>query len=272
MAKRDIQRTIGLRAARNRVLRFGMVAVGIGTGPALDTSARVSGKLYAPDGGAVKQVYEADDGTIYQRGDLITRYEYEGKLVELAKDEVAFDEGDGSVELIARLRPDEVPSEWVQSTSLAWPNETAMDEAYMLLASFLRGTGDVLIGRVADGGTTKVLAIRWSNVYGCVIQQTLAYHAQVRHANVQAIQDGMAKMADPSDEMIALADKLFAAIPDDFAWDEVRDTYGERMAEAIREKAETGAVAATVAKASGPAPGTPDLLATLKASLEGVAA
>jgi len=272
-SKRDIPKTIGLRASSNRTVRLGLIAVGLGTGPALDASARVSGKLHTADGETVKQVYRVEDtGEIVERADLVTMYEHDGALVTLREDEKPYLEGSDTIDLIANLAADEVPSEWITGTNLAWPRDTANDQGYMLLAATLRETGRVLIGRMVDRGTTKVIAVRWSTVYGSLIVQTLAYSAQVREANVQAIRDGIEKIGEPTDEMVAMAGKLLDAVPDYFDWSEVRDEAGEALAKAIAEKAETGAVAvAAPPKATAPS-GADDLLAQLKASLEGATA
>ena len=131
-SKRDIPKTIGLRASSNRTVRLGLIAVGLGTGPALDASARVSGKLHTADGETVKQVYRVEDtGEIVERADLVTMYEHDGALVTLREDEKPYLEGSDTIDLIANLAADEVPSEWITGTNLAWPRDTANDQGYM---------------------------------------------------------------------------------------------------------------------------------------------
>jgi DNA end-binding protein Ku len=270
MAKAVTPKSVALRATSGkRTLRFGLVSVGIAMGPALDASTRVSGTLLGPNDERVKQVYRTEDGTIYERAQLHTAYAYGDGFVTLDESECPKLEGTDTIELVANLHESEVPSEWVQSTHLAWPEDKTQDEAYLLVCEYLRdragNDGRVFIGRVTERGTTKVFAIRWSDVYGCLVAQTLAYHAQVRWGNVETVSTAVAQMPKPSAELSAMAAQLFDAIPDDFAWSEVKDEYGEAMEAAIAEKGEKGAV--TVAEVTPTETPASDLMAALTASL-----
>lgn len=260
---------IGLRSSGRKTLRFGLVNVGISTAPALDTDARIRGKMSDPDTlTPLKQQYVNEAGDVIPRDEIVTAYPFGDKMVVLEKDEVPKLDNSETIDLVGRMEADEFPIEMVEKTALAWPADETHSDAYALVSHYLRSNGRVFVGETTSNGTTKMLAVRWSNVYGCLVTHELVIHERVRWANIEKLQAGLAEIAEPAAQMQQLAEQLFDAIPDDFAWDEVRDEYGERLANAIREKAESGAVTVpdrTAAPATGP-----DLLAALQASLGSV--
>jgi non-homologous end joining protein Ku len=65
--------------------------------------------------------------------------------------------------------------------------------------------------------------------------------------------------------MTDIAETIFNAIPDTFAWKEVQDAYGMALEAAIREKAQSGKV--TAQSHAAPEPFTDTLMAALHASL-----
>ena len=266
MPKAATPKTIGLRATGGkRTLRFGLVSVGVSMGPALDTSARVPAKYACPTTlGPVTQQYVNTEGHVVKP---VRAYPYGDRMVRLEDDECPKLEGTDTVTLTANLFADELPVEWITGTHLCWPTDKTQDDAYMLVSNYLLSNGRVFIGKVIDHGTTKVLAIRFSEVYGCLVAHTLAYRGQVRWDNVEAIREGLATIAAPDPAMASMAATLFDSIGDDFDWSEVRDEYGERLAAAIREKGERGYIEPTPEAVDTPkAPN--DLLEALRASLE----
>lgn len=247
-----------------RVLRFGLVSVGVSMGPALDESARVSGKYVDPDLlSPVKQQYVNEAGDVVKP---IRAYPYGNEFIVLEDEEVPKMQGADVIELVANLAASEVPSEWVEKTFLAWPQDQTQDNGYGLVSHYLRSNGRVFIGTTIANGTTKVFAIRWSDAYGCLVTQLLAFHAQVRWANVETICKHVAALPPPDEKIAAMAEQVFDGLGDDFAWDEVRDEYGEALTKAIEEKALSGAV--TVPEHDPPTIASPDLLAALTASID----
>jgi DNA end-binding protein Ku len=258
---------IGLKAtAGKRTLRFGLVNVGISMAPALDTTTRVAGKLLDPTlFTPVKQTWMNARGETVDRDTLVKGYAYGDSYVTLDPAEIPPAEGSDVIELVANLHERDVPLEWVEKTYLAWPTDTTHDAAYALVSHYLRSNGRVFIGTTVANGTTKAFAVRWSDTYGCAITQLLAYHGQVRWANVDTVKSAVAELPTPDPKMTDMAKTIFNDIPSEFAWNEVQDAYGAALEAAIREKAESGQV--TAQPQGAPEPFTDTLMAALHASL-----
>lgn len=264
MAKAAVTKSVPLRATGGkRTLTFGLVNVGISMGPALDVSARIKANLRdAETLGPVRQQYvNAETG---EPTATVRAYQHGNQWVTLEEGEVPKMEGDGGISLTANIPSAHVPSEWIQSTNLTWPTDTTQDQGYRLVADYLRDSKRAFIGKMIDKGTTKVLALRWSSVYSCIVAQTLAYEAQVRWANVEMVRDGIANI-EVNPAMSAMAAQMFDAMPDTFEWAEVEDEYGKALEAAVSEKAEAGVV--THVSAPVTAGGPQDLFAALSATM-----
>ncbi len=169
----------------------------------------------------------------------------------------------GMVDLVANV--DSVPSEWIESTYLAFPLDLTQEPTYKMLATYLRNTERVLIGTTVHKNTTKAFAVRWSEMYGSCIAQLLAYESRVRWDNVRIASEGIAGIPEVDTQMQQMADTLLDSLPEAFEWGEVEDTYGVALEQAILDKA-----AGVAPKATAPAKGAdaPDLMAALQASID----
>lgn len=246
-----------------RNLRFGMVNVGITTTPTMDDSARVKGRYGDPtDNGPVKQQYVNAEGAVVKP---VKVYDYDGKAITLSTDEVAKLETDGTIDLVANVPAADVPSEWILSTAIALPQDKSHGDAYALVSHYLRHHDRVFLGKCVANGTTKVLAIRWSNAYNCLVEQVLAFAAQVRWEKAHDAARKVEALGTPEPQMQEMASAIFGAIPDTFDFASVTDAYGEALTAAIQAKAEGKTLAAAVT-AAAPAPKA-DLMAMLAASL-----
>lgn len=260
MAKATVKK-IGVRSSSRRTLQFGMVNVGIASMPATDVTARIKGRYADPDTlGKVAQQYVNEAGVAVKP---VKVYEIGDKVVQLAEDEVPKLDSEDTIKLVANVT--DVPSEWILSTALAWPADATHDGAYALVSHYLRHNGRVFVGTTVANGTTKVLAIRWSEVYGCLVMQTLAYHAQVRWDKADLIREGVAEIPAPDDQMVVMAGTIFDSIPDGFKYEDVTDEYGEALFDAVTAKA-AGTFAKATTAPDAPAPAA-DLMAALAASL-----
>jgi non-homologous end joining protein Ku len=250
--------------ATKRNLRFGMVNVGVTTEPAIDDSARIKGRFGDPDDyGKVKQQYVNSSGVVVKP---VKVYEVGDKAVSLVAHEVAKLDSDQTIDLVANVET--VPNEWILSTAIAKPADKTHEDAFALVAHYLRSNGRVFVGRTVANGTTKVLAIRWSEVYGTLVVQLLAYHAQVRWVKADAVRAAVAAIPEPSEQMSGMAEAIFGAIPDTFDFSTVTDEYGKALEAAVIAKAEGKSLSAAVTKAT---PTGATLMETLAASLAAVA-
>jgi Ku protein len=265
MAK-NVTPKIGLRSSQKRTLRFGLVNVGISMAPALDASSRISAKLLDPESlTPLKQQYVNDHGDVVEHKDRVKGYAYGDNFVVLDDDEVPKAESSDVIDLVANVADTDVPSEWVDSTYLAWPQDTTQDQGYALVSNYLRSYGRAFIGTTVANGTTKVFALRWSEAYGTTVAQMLAFHAQVRWDNIDILREATEAIPAPDTAMADMAKTLFESAPSTFAWHDVADEYGERLELAVADKAKFGSVTPT-APATAPSPAG-DLMAALAASL-----
>lgn len=263
------QNLTGLRATGgHRTLRFGLLSVDVGLVPLLDGQKRVKGSLIAPNGSSVQQRYIDADGTLYERSDLHTGYKVNGGVVELTDsdlDALKLD-GDDSVELVSRVADSDVPAEYIEKTALVFPTDTASGERYKLLADLLRTKGWALIGKAVDHGTTKAFAIRWSDTTETLVAHTLNYDANVRWGNVEKVRQTLDHLPEPSNEMMDLAEQMFAALPEGYDFASLEDEYGIALEQAVQAKAQgiTPAPRETVPQSIGGG----DLMEALKRSVE----
>lgn len=265
MAK-DATPKIGLRSSQKRTLRFGLVNVGISMAPALDDSARVAAKLLDPTQlTPLSQKYVNGAGDEIAHADRVKGYAYGDGFVVLSEDEVPKASSTDLIELAANVASADIPAEWIDKTYLAWPTDTTQDAGYALVSHYLHAYDRAFVGTTVANGTTKVLVIRWSATYECVVAQLLNYAAQVRTDNLAVLHDGLAAIPAPDESMADMAATVFESLTDTFEWDSVRDEYGEALAAAVIEKGEKGTVTAAAPTATTAAPA--DLMAALQASI-----
>lgn len=265
MAK-DATPKIGLRSSQKRTLRFGLVNVGISMAPALDEDARVSARLLDPDSlTPLSQVYLNGKGEQVAHKDRVKGYAYGDGFVTLSEDEVPKASSTDLIELAANVASADIPAEWIDKTYLAWPTDTTQDAGYALVSHYLHHYDRAFVGTTVANGTTKVLVIRWSHTYECVVAQLLNYAAQVRTDNLAILHAGLAAIPAPDESMADMASTVFESLTDTFDWSTVRDEYGEALAAAVVEKGESGTVTAAPSTATTAAPA--DLMAALQASV-----
>ena len=269
MARKDAGPKVGLRATSGkRTLAFGLVRVGVGMAPLMESEKRISAKMLDPVNLApVKQKWEDVNGNIIERAELVKGYEVAGGgYVVLDDGEVPVPPGTDAIDLIANVDVSEVPSEYVEKSYLIWPDQ-GQEDSYAVLTAYMRDKNRAFIGTTTDAGTTKAFAVKYSDVTRTLVAELLSYEANVRWNSVEAVTSFMAEVAEPSDEYVQAAGSIFDGLPNTFDWSSITDTYGEALAEAVATKAATGAVPAAAAPAV--AAGTPDLMAALKATVEG---
>lgn len=267
MATKTADKSVALRAASTRTLRLGLLNVRVGTGPSSDVSAREAAKLIDPQlKTPLKQVYLNDNGEAVAFADRARGYERNGGYVILAPDEKPDEvDSDGSIELTAQI--DEVAPELVTQTALVWPADKGNDVSYALIARHLAESGRALVGTTVMSGTTRVVAVRWSTAWECMVMHTLVYDAQVRHANIAAIVRGTAGI-EVDDRMASMAEALFGTLPTYFDFATVRDEYGERLTAAIDAKVAGTPISKPSAEPEAERPD--DLMAALEASLAAI--
>ena len=232
---------VPLRAtAGSKTIAYGLVQLKVGMMPALDDGARLRAKLVDPDThGPVKQQYVNDVGSVVKPAKA---YPCGTTLVTLDETvtEALKQLSDGVIHLEANVGT--VPAEWIEKTYLVWPQDDTHEAAYKLLSNYLHESDRVMVGRTVSGGTTKAFALRWSELYGQMVAQTLSYHARVRWDEAELVRHAVGEMAEPQAAMQTMADQVFASLPETFDWESVRDEYGEALEAAVNAAAKGGEV------------------------------
>ncbi len=273
MARKDAGPKVGLRATSgHRVLAFGLVRVGMGMAPLMESEKRIAGKMLDPDDHLpVKQAWKKHDGEEIDRSDTVKGYPHGGGFVILEDGEVPKATDVDEISLQANVPASDVPSEYVEKSYLLWPDQ-GQDEGYAVVLAYLRDNARAFVGTTTDAGTTKAFAVKYSDVTETLVAELLNYEANVRWSSVEQVTNYMAAVEQPSDEMLGMAAQVFDGLPEAFDWAAVTDTYGEALAQAVAQKAAGGAVSVQAPQAA--ASGTPDLMAALRASVgaEAVAA
>lgn len=276
MAKTKVESFTGVRStAGTRTLSFGLVNVTVGMQPLFDSAgSRRQGKMVCPDDHLpLKQVYRDEAGHEVSITEAHKAYTMDdGSTVVLDRDEqdaIKNAEDDTDVALSARVPERDIPAEFFTASYIVFPKTARDADGYALLARMLVESETALVGEMVDRGTSKVLVLRWSSRYACLVAHTLNYEANVRAEVVDTVREKVKGVPVP-DELLAMAEQLFSALPSDFDWSATRDSAGDRLEAALREKAESGAVTVlpdTPSQAEAPA----DLMAALKASMAEVA-
>jgi Ku protein len=256
---------VGLRATSGkRVLAFGLVRVGVGMAPLMEAEKRIGANLLDPVSMTpVKRQWV--DGAGNAVDDPIKGYPFNGGYVVLADGEVPKPLGTDNIDLEANVPASEIHAEYVEKTYLIWPDE-GQGEGYALVTAYLRDNDRAFVGTTTDAGTTKAFVIRYSDLTGTLVAQLLNYEANVRWGSVEAVTTFMADVPEPGKDMLGMAGQLFDNLPEAFDWKAVTDDYGTALYDAVSTKAAGGTVKPV---AQAPALATPDLMAALKASVEG---
>jgi len=265
--KKDAGPKVGLRATSgHRVLAFGLVRVGMGMAPLMETEKRLSGKMLDPVNHLpVKQAWKDSTGEEIDRADTVKGYPHGDGFVILADGEVPKATDVDEIALKANVPASEIPSEYVEKSYLLWPDQ-GQDEGYAVVLGYMRDNNRAFIGTTTDAGTTKAFAVKYSDVTKTLVAELLNYEQNVRWTSVEQVTEYMESVPEPSDEMMSMASSVFDGLDGDFDWASVTDTYGEALADAVAQKAAGGAVSVQVA--SAPSAGTPDLMAALKATVD----
>lgn len=248
-----------------------MLTANVKGAPLFDTSARIAGKLHSPDGKPVTQLYRTEDGKWEGKvGECAKLYDYAGAQVKLESGEL--DGLKGNDDKIVRITSftDDFDPIYVEKTHELWWAEDNDVQQYDVLLALLRSRPrHAFIGSMVDQGSTKAIAIRYSEVTGTLVAHVCRYAETMRMNNVNTIREGLSRRIVPTDEEAEEIAGVFDSLHNDPELDYVRDEYAARLEAALAEKVETGHVSVTAPVVTPTVESVPDLMGALKASLAG---
>jgi DNA end-binding protein Ku len=269
MASKAAPSFTGLRAWRTNTLtlpQFPLLRVAVGKAPMTERQKRIAANMVCPnDGGRVERRYVCVEG-----GEVLTDSEcvksYDGVVLDASELESIKSSGDSDVELVASVDPDTLHPEMFTAAHELWPKTRADAEGYNLIATYLRDKNRALVGTVVEDGTTKVMVVRWSPLAMHLVAHTHEYERNVRHGQIETVQNALAALDAPAPEMMTMAATIFDAMPSEFDFASVEDEYGERLEALVQAKREGNEVAFVSSQA--PAAEPADLMAALRASVD----
>ena len=243
-----------MKAWRNTLLRFGLVAVPVSLTPAKSDKSAVTAHHYDPvTKSRASQAWTVDGETILPETSMF--YDVGGVPVAADVDE---------------NYTKEITLEGFVSEGTIDP--LFYDAAYCLFAGKGGEDGLGLIARVLRdnafmtfAGTAvftdrpRSVVIRWSDAAGCLILHTLTFTSRVRFADMRTAAEGL---AEPSAELLAQAGMLTDALPSTFLpLDE--DAHERAIVSALAKSAPKGTEIPVPLTTAG------DILASLRADMEG---
>jgi non-homologous end joining protein Ku len=250
-----------MKAWRNVLLRFGVVAIPVGISPAKSDKPSISAHRFA-NGERARQAWTIDGESIVETSLL---YDVDGAAVEIDAPRVG---NDGRV--LEGSESDD-PSEIVLS---AWTESAAIDPllydaSYCVMAGKGGADGMGLVAKILRDDPSRVLAgvarftdrprsvvLRWSEAAGSVVLHTLTYAARVRFEGMRKASESF---ADPSPELEAQAALFTASLPSAFTPLD-SDPLEAAVINALREVCPSAQLAEVPTTAA-------DILATLRADV-----
>jgi non-homologous end joining protein Ku len=200
-----------MKAWRNTLLRFGLVAVPVSLTPAKSDRSAVSAHRYAAgaDGALVraKQAWTIDGETL--AAETVLAYDVDGEAVEIDAPEI---DGAKGIELAAYVDAATIDPLFYDSAYCLFPGDGGA-EGLGLIASILRGTPMMLAGTARFTDRPRSVVIRWSDAAQSLILHTLTFTSRVRFAEML---NASAALVPPPPALVAQAGILTGALPDTF--------------------------------------------------------
>jgi DNA end-binding protein Ku len=246
-------------------ISFGLVSLPVKLYSASETKRKISFNLLnEKTGNRLKQQYvDPESGELVTRDEMIKGYEFaKNQYVTFSVDELKALEQPktDSIEIVEFVPADQVDRIYFSKAYFLGPDRGGA-RAYRLLSAALRETQRVAIAKYATRGKQYLVMIRPQDE-GLLLEQ-LHYADEVRSFSDVELEEG-----EVNDAELQLARQLIEqASSDTFDASAYTDEVRDRMLELIQQKVDGEEI--TVAAEEPPQTQIIDLMAALKASLEG---
>jgi len=251
------------RATGSATLSFGLVSIPVKLFTAASSETVRFNMIDPETGDRVKQqLYNPVSEKVVDRNDLVKGYEYaKNQYVTFTDDELKALEGDRSqtVDIVEFVPLDQVDLVYLDRTYYLGPDKGGA-KAYKLLSEAMDDTGKVAIGRYHARGREQLVLVRPYHDGGLVLHQV--YYAD----EVRSFDDiDLGEPAEIRDNEKKLAEQLIDQLAvDAFEPEKYRDTYRDRVMQAVEQKVAGEEVTVT---SEQPQAQIIDLFEALKASL-----
>lgn len=253
------------RAIGTSTIAFGLVSLPVKLYSTGESSNRISfNMIWKERGVRVRQQYiDPADGAVVPKDEIVKGYEFaKDQYVLFTKEELERIEAPKSdeIEIVAFVPDDSVDRLYVNKAYYLGPDKGGA-RAYRLLAKALADTGRVAVAKHATRGKQYVVALRPHD--GGLVLEQLYYADEIRPFAEVPLEDG-AVDAKELDLAVRLVEQ---SATDALDLSQFHDEVRERMLQLIEEKVAGRDI--TAAPAEEPRAQIIDLMAALKASIEG---
>lgn len=254
------------RSIGSGTISFGLVSIPIRLFTATSAKSVSFNMLHKTCGGRLKQqLFCPVDNQVVERSDTIKGFEYaRDSYVKFSDEELKALESarTDTLELLEFVPASTVDFLYIEKTTYLGPDKGG-ERAYRLLSESLERAGRLAVGRFARGGKDNLVLVR-PYKKGLILHECY-YADEVR--SFDEVETGGA--FEFKDIELELADKLIAQLDrPKFEPGNFRDTYGDRVREAVEKKVAGEEVVATP---EAPKAQIIDLLEALKRSVAQVA-
>ncbi len=223
------------RAIQSATISFGLVSIPIKLFTAVSSESISFHLLHKKCGGRMKQQYicPTENNEVVERSEMVRGYEYaKDQYVLFTEEELNEVESpkNNSLEILEFVPLDTVDLLYVSKTYYVGPDKGG-DKAYKLLSDSMTRTQKVAVGRFWTRGKEQLVLIR---PYKAGLVLHYVYYANEVRA-FDDIDTGATGTFTPVEAQ--LADKLIDQLTTDkFHPERYRDTYTDRLREAIEQK------------------------------------
>ena len=251
------------RAMWRGAITFGLITIPVGLHTATEDRDISFRMLSKDDGSRIKfKRVNAETGKEVEWDDIVKGYEYEeGRYVVFTPEELDEipSESLRTIDVHQFTNAAEIDPIYFDSSYYAAPEPTAV-KAYALLAKAMEDSGRIGIGKVTLRNKERLAAIR--PVDGVLVIDTMKWPDEIRVPDFEQLEG----RPEPSERELEMASQLIDQLTEEFDPSRYRDTYRERLEEAITAKIAGEDV---VFSPEAPAPTkVVDLLDALRASVE----
>lgn len=244
-------------------ITFGLITIPVGLYSATESTGISFHLLDAEDGSRIRyRRINESTGEEVDWEDTVKGFEYEsGKYVTFTREELDRipSESHRTIDVVQFVDVDEIDPVYFDTTYYIAPDEVGV-KAYALLAKALDVSDRVGIAKVTLREKEHLAALRPYD--GMLVLDTMRWPNEIRVADFDVLEDPPA----PSDQELAMAGQLIDQLTDRFDPALFRDTYRDRLDEAIQAKIAGEDI--VVAEEEPPSDKVVDLLEALRSSVE----
>ena len=252
----------GRRSLWKGAITFGLITIPVGLYSAIDERDIHFHMLDSRDGSRIRyQRVSAASGKEVSRDDIVKGYEFEkDRYVTFTDEELDRipSESFRTIDVVQFVDQDQIDPVYFQSAYYLAPEQSGT-KAYALLAEALEKSGRVGLAKITLRNKERLSVIRARD--GVMMLETTNWPDEIRTPPFDP-----ADRPTASPKEVDMAQRLIDELTEDFDPERFRDTYRERLEQAIQAKVEGEEI--SLAPEAPPSEEVSDLMEALRASVE----